>query len=54
MNRDLVDFAIQWGCVATMAMIPVILTTFLTLPMSLGRYPGEPLPVAAYTDRHMT
>ncbi len=54
MNRDLVDFAVQWIRVATMTMIPVVLTTFLTLPMSLGRYPGEPLPVAAYADRHMT
>ncbi len=54
MDKDLADFAVQWARVVAMTMIPVVLTTFLSVPMSLGRYPGEPLPVAAYADRHMT
>ena len=54
MNADLRNFAVQWLRVATMTLVPVMLVTFLTMPMALGRHPGEVAANDEPTQRHMT
>lgn len=41
MNADLKDFAFQWFRVALMALVPVLFTAFVCMPLSLGGHPGE-------------
>ena len=53
-NRDLRDFAAQWLRVAAMALVPVVLTAFMCVPMAIERHPGEaPLTNDRYQG-HMT
>jgi hypothetical protein len=54
MNAHLRLFAAQWLGVALMTLAPVVLVTFLTVPMALGRHPGEPAPNGEPTQWHMT
>ena len=41
MNNYLADFILQWARVVVMALVPVVLTAFISIPMSLGGHPGE-------------
>ncbi len=54
MNAHLRDFLARFAGVVVMTLVPVVLTTFLSMPMSLGRHPGEPLPGMQAPVRHMT
>lgn len=54
MNQDLAEFSKQWIRVALAAMVPVVLTSFLTIPFNLGAHPGEPAPQVASVERHIT
>ncbi|MCW5666598.1 MAG: hypothetical protein KIT35_22430 [Piscinibacter sp.] len=54
MNADLRDFLARLAGAIVMTLVPVVLVTFLSMPMSLGRHPGEPLPEAQAAGRHMT
>jgi len=36
------------------ALVPVVMTAFLSIPVSLGGHPGEPRIAAALTDQHMS
>ena len=41
MNQDLRNFLADVGRVCLMALTPVVLTAFLSIPMNLGGHPGE-------------
>lgn len=54
MNPDLRQFIAQWLRTALMAGIPVILTAFLSIPLSLGAHPGDPGASGRDAPTHMT
>lgn len=54
MHADLRDFLARLTGTVVMTLVPVVLIAFLSMPMSLGRHPGEPLASAEVTARHMT
>lgn len=56
MHPDLKQFAITWLRVAAAALVPVVLTAFLSIPQALGRFPGDPVTTVAGApvERHMT
>lgn len=54
MHPTLRLFIRQYLCVVTAALVPVVLSTFLTIPMNLGGYTGEPPHASAMVERHMT
>ena len=47
-------FLRQFIGVVVMTLIPVVLTTFLTIPMNLGGVPGASRSVVAMSDWHGT
>jgi hypothetical protein len=53
MDLHLRSFIAQWLRVVAAALVPVALTTFVCLPLSLGGDPSEPVAARA-TDHHMT
>jgi hypothetical protein len=56
MNTDLLQFAAQMGRAILMALAPVALTAFVSIPLSLGGHPGEASLTArtVVTATHMT
>jgi hypothetical protein len=54
MNQDLQSFAAQWVRIAVMALVPVVFTAFISIPMSLGGHPGEGQVRVVSGDGHMT
>ena len=54
MHPVLSHFIRQYLGVVCATLIPVVLTTFLSIPLSLGRYPGEVNTAAAPLEWHMT
>ena len=54
MDRNIAIFAAQWLRVALMALVPVVLTAFLTIPWNLGGTPGDPALAQGQADCHMT
>ncbi len=56
MNTDLKNFALAWTRIALMALVPVVLTTFVALPQALGHHPGEPCVTTACAElpQHMS
>ena len=40
--------------VVGMALVPVVVTAFLSVPYTLNRHPGEPLQPDSVVHRHMT
>jgi hypothetical protein len=54
MNSDLKAFVVQWLGVVAMALIPVILTAFVGMPLTLGGHPGESFVRAEPVEGHMT
>jgi hypothetical protein len=54
MNADLRDFLARLACTVAMTLVPVVLIAFLSMPLSLGHHPGEPLRVAGAPAAHMT
>lgn len=53
MNADLKIFAEQMLRAVVMALVPVVATAFLTMPISLGGHLGE-MPAQTAGQRHMT
>ena len=51
MNADLKTFALAWARIALMALVPVVLTTFVSMPQALGHHPGEPCVTTACAER---
>lgn len=54
MNPTLFTFARQYLAVVIAALVPVVLTAFLSIPFNLGGHPGKPRPAQSLVDRHMT
>ncbi|WP_374562408.1 hypothetical protein [Ideonella sp.] len=54
MNADLQEFVARLAGTVAMTLVPVVLISFLSLPLSLGRHPGGPLPDANAPAVHMT
>lgn len=54
MHPALYRFMRQYFNVVCAALVPVVLTAFLSVPVSLGGHPGEFPVVAAQSDRHMS
>jgi hypothetical protein len=54
MHPDLREFTRRVLGVAAMSMVAVVLTAFVSLPLSLGRHPGEEPVAAQHVDRHMS
>jgi hypothetical protein len=54
MHQEFRSFAFQWLRVALVALVPVVLTAFVTIPLNLGRIPGDHAAQAATGERHMT
>ena len=54
MNTDLKNFVVAYLRVVVMALVPMVLTAFLSIPYSLGGNPGDPYARAQSSDQHMT
>jgi len=54
MQQDLKNFLAQYLRVVLLALLPVVLTSFLAIPFVLGGHPGEPLARSGPSDLHMT
>ena len=54
MNADLHAFLARLAGTVAMTLVPVVLIAFLSMPLSLGHHPGEPLLDAGAPVAHMT
>jgi hypothetical protein len=54
MHQEIRSFACQWMRIALAALVPVVLTAFVTIPLNLGRIPGDHAAQTASGERHMT
>lgn len=54
MHPCLRAFIRQYVAVVAGALTPVVLTTFLSVPMSLGTFPGDQTSASAAAERHLT
>lgn len=54
MHPVLHRFIRQYFSIVCAALVPVVLTAFLTIPASLGGHPGDPCMAVAQSDRHMS
>jgi hypothetical protein len=54
MNTALRHFIHQYLLVVLLALMPVMLTAFLSIPLSLGGHPGEPRNGQPPPSAHMT
>jgi hypothetical protein len=54
MTASNLPFFRQFAGVALAALVPVVLTAFISIPMSLGGNPGEMRATADTSARHMT
>lgn len=54
MHPTLRPFIHQFTGVVLASLVPVILTAFLSIPLSLGAHPGEPRAPTPGLDRHMS
>ncbi|MEO8118567.1 MAG: hypothetical protein ABI606_04495 [Rhodoferax sp.] len=54
MNSSLRIFVSEFAGVVLATLVPVILTAFLSIPVTLGGHPGEPRTAQALTNTHMT
>ncbi len=54
MHQDLRNFISLYLRVVVMSLLPIVLTTFLCIPYSLGGHPGEPIARSAVANLHTT
>lgn len=54
MNADPHDFLASLAGTVAMTLVPVVLIAYLSMPINLGRHPGEPLLDANAPAAHMT
>lgn len=54
MHRQLKSFATRYVAVVIASLVPVIVTTFLSIPYNLGGNPGEPRTAQSLLTAHMT
>jgi len=51
MHPELLHFVRRWLGTVALALVPVVITSFVSLPMALERHPGE---TVALHGQHMT
>jgi len=54
MQTDLREFLSRFAGAVVMTLVPVVFIAFASLPLSLGRYPGELPPETNPAYVHMT
>lgn len=54
MHPVLTLFIRKYLLVVCGALAPVVLTAFVSMPLSLGHHPGEPHQLAALSERHLS
>lgn len=54
MHPQLREFLKHYVGVVVITLAPVVLTTFMSIPMSLGGYPGEARTAQAEAQYHLT
>jgi hypothetical protein len=54
MDASLRIFLSQFVGAVAAALLPVIIVSFLSMPLILGGHPGEPRPASALAGQHMT
>jgi hypothetical protein len=54
MHQDLRNFVVLYLRVVVVALLPIALTAFLSIPYSLGGHPGDLITRSAIADLHMT
>ena len=54
MESNLQQFVRQFAAVVAAALAPVVLVAFLSMPMILGRHPGETPGSDPLCGRHLT
>jgi len=54
MHQDLKNFLAKYLRVVLLSFLPVVITSFLSIPYVLGGHPGEPLVRSGPSDLHMT
>lgn len=54
MHSSPICFARQFAGAVMAALLPVVLTAFLTIPFNLGGHPGEPRNIDLQATGHMT
>jgi hypothetical protein len=53
-NPELHRFVTRLIGVVAITLVPVVFTTFMSMPLSLNRHPGEAAPTGTALPRHMT
>lgn len=54
MDKDLGIFAAQMARTVLMALVPVILTAFVSMPLALERHPGEGASIKPVIVEHLS
>lgn len=54
MHHDLREFISRFVGTVVMTLVPVVLIAFMSMPLSLGRHPGEPAADLGAPIAHMT
>jgi hypothetical protein len=54
MQHDLREFLSRFLGTVAMTLVPVVLIAFMSMPLSLGRHPGEAAPSLGAPIAHMT
>jgi hypothetical protein len=54
MQADLKSFLVAYLRMVLIALVPIVLTAFMSIPYSLGGHPGEPIATAQPAAQHMT
>ena len=54
MDPTLKAFVSDYLGVVASALLPVILTAFVSMPLNLGGHPGEPRDYASVEQRHLS
>ncbi len=54
MHVDLREFVTRFAATVVMTLVPVVFIAFVSMPLSLGRHPGEAAPAASLWLAHMT
>ena len=54
MHVDLRDFLTRLAGTVVMTLVPVVFIAFVSMPLSLGRHPGEAPPLTDAWPVHMT
>lgn len=54
MHAELRNFLVRFAGVVAITLVPVIVTAFVSVPLNLGRHPGDAPALDGVQLRHMT